>query len=327
MKIQLEKQFPDCSKVVFEVSPPVFDDLLKGFDTSIDDGVYTDAREKGDGMQRALMLAILQTYCAYRREREDDSSKFFVFFIDEAELHLHPTAQRNLKKALLEIADAGDQVFINTHSSVLVVDDDERQSLFKVEKIARETAVGPVAQAGKPFVVYELLGGSPADLLLPRNFLIVEGRSEVEFLSRVFGRHYVDRPLLQLKHANGDMVQQRRSFAAVKTAFRALETSIYVERMVILCDRQNDCAQVDRFKQDYPALEPNGQLHESPVGSIEEAYPAPWRKTAAEAAVMSGDDKVELARAAGDGISREAFEGEMPSFHATLERAWVLAFA
>ena len=45
-------------------------------------GGLQDASEKGDGMQRALMLAILQTYCAFRREKGDDSSKYFLFFID-----------------------------------------------------------------------------------------------------------------------------------------------------------------------------------------------------------------------------------------------------
>ncbi|MBL7756810.1 MAG: AAA family ATPase, partial [Chitinophagaceae bacterium] len=60
VKVHLEKQFPDTTKVKFEVTAPVFDDLLKNFETSIDDGIETSAEEKGDGMQRALMLAIIQ---------------------------------------------------------------------------------------------------------------------------------------------------------------------------------------------------------------------------------------------------------------------------
>lgn len=78
VKIHLEKQFPDTSKVKFEVAAPVFDDLLKNFSTSIDDGVETSAEEKGDGMQRALMLAIIQAYADYRREH-DEMGKSFLF--------------------------------------------------------------------------------------------------------------------------------------------------------------------------------------------------------------------------------------------------------
>ncbi len=184
VKTYLEKQFPDCTKVKFEVAPPIFEDLLKNFDTEIDDGIVTPASEKGDGMQRALMLAILQAYADFRKER-DDIGKSFIFFIDEAELHLHPTAQRNLKNVLLDLSIKGDQVFINTHSSVLVVDEHEEQKIFKVEKIEKETFISPLKELDKPNVIFELLGGSPGDLLLPNNFLIVEGKSEIEFLTRV----------------------------------------------------------------------------------------------------------------------------------------------
>lgn len=327
VKVELEKQFPDCSKVVFEVSPPQFDDLLKSFDTSIDDGVYTDAREKGDGMQRALMLAILQTYCAYRREQEDDQAKYFLFFIDEAELHLHPTAQRHLKKALLSLAEAGDQVFINTHSSVLVVDDHDQQAIFKVEKADRRTSVIPVDEKAKPFVVYELLGGSPADLLLPRNFFIVEGRSELEFFTRIFSRLYADQSPLQLIPANGDVLQARRAFSSVRTAYQALETSIYSQRLVILFDQQSDDRQLGDFRRAFPHLQANDQLHELDVGSLEEAYPLRWRRTAAQVRGMDGSAKLALAREVGDAITQAEFEAEMPIVHAALTRAWDLAFA
>lgn len=326
VQVQLEKQFPDCTRVVFEVTPPVFDDLLKSFDTSIDDGVYTDAREKGDGMQRALMLAILQTYCAHRREQEHDSSKFFAFFIDEAELHLHPSAQRKLKNALLEIARGGDQVFINTHSSVLVVDEDDIQSLFRVEKVEKKTAVTPVSPAGKPSVVYELLGGSPADLLLPRNILIVEGMSEVEFLNRLVHRFYGDKPVVQIVPAPGDVTAARRAFAHIVHAHRHLSGSIYGNRLSILVDRQVDRGPIERFKVQFPHLDANGQLTELALGSLEESYPEPWKRTQSQVQGMTGELKVVLAREVGESIDREQFEGEMAEYYKTLERCWDQAF-
>lgn len=92
VKVHLQQQFPDCSKVSFEISEPAFDDLLKNFDTTIDDGIETPADQKGDGMQRALMLAIIKTYADHRKKT------------GEAELHLHPSAQRQLKEVLLSLA-------------------------------------------------------------------------------------------------------------------------------------------------------------------------------------------------------------------------------
>src|SRR3989338_5529590 len=236
VRVCLEKQFPDCSKIVFEVAEPVFEDLLKNFDTSIDDGVYTDADEKGDGMQRALMLAIIQTYADFRREHEE-TSKFFLFFIDEGELHLHPTAQRKLKNALFDLSHGGDQIFLNTHSSVLVSDEADGQTIYKVEKIDKQTDITPIKEEEKPQVVYELLGGSPADLLLPSNFLVVDGKSEYEFISRVISRFYSDQKPVQIIYAEGDHGRQRESMESINKAFVPLHASpVYKERLVILCD-------------------------------------------------------------------------------------------
>jgi len=325
VKLYLEKQFPDCSKVVFEVGEPVFEDLLKKFDTSIDDGVYTDADEKGDGMQRALMLAIIQVYAEFRRLHEE-TSKFFLFFIDEGELHLHPTAQRKLKNALLELAKGGDQVFINTHSSVLVVDEHEEQTIFKVEKINRETNIAPIDAVEKPYVIYELLGGSPADLLLPKNFLIVEGRSDLIFLNKIIPRHYSSEPSIQIIPADGDLAQTERSFNAIEQVFKPLETSIYKETVVIFVDKQPNPDRLNTFLNNHLHLKSKNQFFESTIKSLEEYYPPPWQKTSSDLENMSGDDKCNLANTAGENISKEDFESKMPKLFEALKQCWKLAY-
>jgi putative ATP-dependent endonuclease of the OLD family len=63
----LKEQFPDCTNISFNVKEPSFDELLKNYETELDDGVITRADEKGDGMQRALMLSIIKTHADYRR--------------------------------------------------------------------------------------------------------------------------------------------------------------------------------------------------------------------------------------------------------------------
>lgn len=327
VKLYLEKQFPDCYKVVFEVSPPVFEDLLKHFDTSIDDGVYTNADEKGDGMQRALMLAIIQVYADFRRKHED-TSKFFLFFIDEGELHLHPTAQRKLKNALLDLAKGGDQIFINTHSSVLVSDDNENQTIFKVEKIDRITSINPIAKNEKPYIVYDLLGGSPADLLLPRNFLIVEGKSELEFLTRIIGRFYSSKPTIQIIQANGDLKQAERSINAIEQLFNPLEKSLYKDKVIIIFDKPNNPATLEQFFTNHPGLKTNNQVFELTVGNIEEYYPNQngWQKTARQIDAMSGSQKVSNARNVGNAITQKQFESDMKIVFDAIQKCWKLAY-
>jgi putative ATP-dependent endonuclease of the OLD family len=329
--IYIAKQFPDCTEVTFKIAEPAFEDLLKGCTTEVNDGILTDASEKGDGMQRALMLAILQTYADFRK-KDEATGKNFIFFIDEAELHLHPTAQRKLKEALRDISTKGDQVFINTHSSVLVADDFPEQSIFRVEKCDRKSAIQQVSSRSKPEIFYELLGGSPADLLLPRNFLIVEGRSDLLFLSTVIGRFYSTMPPFQIVFSEGDIEKQRKSMDAINTLFLPLFTSpVYRDRLVILCDApatDKSTRDFTTFTAAYPALSSNSQLFILGTTSIEESYPAPFTKTAAEIIELEKHrgTKAQLAEHVGKQITQLQFETEMPIVKAALDRCWALSF-
>lgn len=328
VKSHIEQQFPDCTSVTFNVVEPMFEDLLKNFEINLNDGIDTKADAKGDGMQRALMVAIIKAYSDYRRESEE-LGKNFLFLIDEAELHLHPTAQRQLKAALLQLARNGDQVLINTHSSVLIADNPSDQSVFEVHKTDCVTAIVPASESSKPQIIFELLGGSPADLYFPCNFLITEGRTEFIILNSVINRFYSDKPRLQIIFARGDIEQQRKSMEAIIVAFTPLyQTPIYQDRLVILCDKPNAQQQkdFDAFKVSFPKLEPNDQLLTLPHGSIEECYPTPWKKTTDEVKALTGRQKTDLASEVAAGITQEQFESEMPEVYAALLSAWNKAY-
>lgn len=320
----LKKQFPDCAEVEFMVQEPAFEDLLKNFRTEVDDGVTTTAEEKGDGMQRALMLAIIKTYADQRRD--DALGRSFIFFIDEAELHLHPTAQRQLKQALLELADGHDQVFINTHSSVLLADNHDQQSLFRVAKEAQgETQIARISSAlTKHEVIFELLGGSPADILLPANFLIVEGPSEAEFLKGVISRHYSDKVEIQVLAATGDDERQRQIVTAVENLLATLERRpIYREKLTVLFDKpdgEDKERRFQAFKESRHHRNANDQLFVLPVNGLEDYYPTALRAT------TPLEKKVKLARFMGANITKEDFETQMPVVFHALTHCWANAY-
>ncbi len=323
VRVNLEKQFPDCTKVKFEVTQPVFEDLLKNFETSVDDGIETLASEKGDGMQRALMLAIIQAYAEFRKQNED-IGKSFLFFIDEAELHLHPTAQRKLKNVLLELCEGLDQVFINTHSSVLVADSHCKQYIFKVEKINKQTQIELADEADKAYIVFELLGGSPADLLLPNNFLIVEGASELELLTAVVKRFYADKPRIQVIGANGDTDQAERTINAIEQAYKPFGKSLYGNKVIILCDKPSEVRKggVEDFKLRHKEIVKNNQIHFLPTCTLEEHYPAPWKRTAEEEDCMNGHKKKQLGKRVGKEISQAQFENDLKIIFDALNECW-----
>lgn len=342
------KQFPDCKEVIFDVKSPEFSDLLKNFNASIDDGTLTEASEKGDGMQRALMLAIIQTYADYRRENE--SIKNFVFLIDEAELHLHPTAQRSLKSALVELAEDGDQILITTHSSVLISDDLDntsiKQKIFKIEKNNHVSEITEQKKSDKQDIVYDLLGGSPADLLMPRNFLIVEGESEYRFLKLIIDRFYISKPEIKIIKAFGDIDQAGKAIGAIEKVFTPISESLYADKCIIMMDAlANSSMQTsfNEFKVRFQdSLNPNEQVFFLPVNSIEQYYPIAkteqilpennhlhvpkWKRNESEVKSMEGHQKIKLARSVGTYIEPSQFEQEMQEIKNALEACWDKSF-
>lgn len=122
-----------------EVSPPDIEDVFKAnTQVWIDDGVKTDIRRKGHGLQRALTFALVKVIAdrhhalkiASDRPRSSSNSNFFI--LEEPELYLHPQAQRALLETLRELAETDFQVFVCTHSSSLV--DIERYSSIGIVK-------------------------------------------------------------------------------------------------------------------------------------------------------------------------------------------------
>ena len=216
-------------------------------------------------------------------------------------------------------------MLINTHSSVLVSDNHPKQSLFRVWKKDLATSIDTISQSDKPQVIYELLGGSPADLLFPNNFVIVEGQSDFELLTKVIRRHYLEKPRLQIIYASGDNTQQERSMNAINTVFVPLsQTPVYKDRLVLLCDKPGPQREADfkKFRASYSGMKDGEQVFVLDTEAIEESYPSPWKKSSAEVKAMTGKDKVELASTVGGNISKEQFESEIPKVFGALKKAW-----
>ncbi|CAN7767517.1 ATP-binding protein [Variovorax sp. LjRoot175] len=323
VRTHLALQFPDCTALEFKVEIPPFEDFLKGYTTTVDDGVATNADAKGDGMQRALMLAIIKAHADARRH--DALGKAFLFFIDEAELHLHPTAQRQLKSALSSLADGVDQVFITTHSSVFLSDTHPHQVEFVVEKDDGATTVQRMTPRDRTRAVYELLGGSPTDLLLPANFLIVEGQSEATFLEIVCSRHYPEKPRIHIVAADGDDERQAQYLAAVMKAYVPLgDSPIYKTRAVLMFDAPTGpekAARLETFLNHHPHIRDNERAHTLPTLGLEDYYPAALREQFAAL-----KQKVKLAKMMGKSVTRESFEADMPVAFTALTKCWGLAY-
>jgi CRISPR-associated exonuclease Cas4 len=113
--------------VHLRIEPPAVQNLVEeSVRLDLDDGLRTPAEEKGHGLQRATIFALLRAWAktlrgGQPREQEEltprKASESAIFAIEEPELFLHPQAQRQLAQALEGIAGSPDhQVFVCTHS-------------------------------------------------------------------------------------------------------------------------------------------------------------------------------------------------------------------
>lgn len=105
--------------VKFNFGLPELDNFFKtGQILLLDNGVETEVSEKGTGMQRALAMALIQLY-ANSNQVDRGGAKPILFFIDEPETFLHPSAQDKLIESLKKISKMS-QVFVITHSPYLL---------------------------------------------------------------------------------------------------------------------------------------------------------------------------------------------------------------
>lgn len=133
-----------------EIIPPEIDEIFKvGATVWVDDGIRTDVSRKGQGLQRALIFALVRSLAGLTREdapltasssesepsgRQTSRSTYFI--LEEPELYLHPQAQRELFESLAHLVGGGSQVVICTHSSAFVSLDH-----YKSICIVRKTSV------------------------------------------------------------------------------------------------------------------------------------------------------------------------------------------
>ncbi|UQF79589.1 MAG: ATP-binding protein [Actinomyces graevenitzii] len=85
---------------------------------------------KGTGMQRAFMLALLQVVA----ETSDNAHSGTVYGLDEPETWLHPRAQAQLSHALSKLSTNGRQILIFSHSPYMLKNIDADKDLVYIVK-------------------------------------------------------------------------------------------------------------------------------------------------------------------------------------------------
>ncbi|MEI6258468.1 MAG: ATP-dependent endonuclease [Deltaproteobacteria bacterium] len=111
--------FSGCDlEIKFET--PTLEVLLSAPKLYVDDGFRNSVENKGHGLQRAVIFAILRRYAEYMTSAPDGKKRNLILAVEEPELYMHPQAQRTIRRVFRKIAEGGDQILFSTHSSLLV---------------------------------------------------------------------------------------------------------------------------------------------------------------------------------------------------------------
>lgn len=90
--------------------------LVKTSFSSGNDGVEVPLSSRGDGFRRITMMA----YFEYLAESSSTDSSNIIFGFEEPETFLHPAAQEQLYSKFIDLACNGYELFVTTHSPIIV---------------------------------------------------------------------------------------------------------------------------------------------------------------------------------------------------------------
>jgi predicted ATP-dependent endonuclease of OLD family len=163
----------DTDKLDFFFAPFDTLDFYKALDLRVREGDFTiSATELGEGIQNALVLAILQAF-------EERRKQGAILLIEEPEMFLHPQMQRSLYKTLGQIGKTN-QVIYTTHSPHFVTVPDYHEVLL-VRKDGEGTNVRPsdlATDTKRREKLLKELDPERNELFFATRLLIVEGDTE-----------------------------------------------------------------------------------------------------------------------------------------------------
>ena len=170
------------------------DIFAKGISIKIDDGVLTDVLDKGHGMQRCLVFALLQLLMQSKRSNgNSETPRPILLAIEEPELYIHPHSQRlifNVLKEFSGVKDDGqsigsDQVLYTTHSPAFIeIGNYERIAVLRKSPvegtIVKQCSVGILGnmEEKKGFKLLTSFGLKHNELFFARHVILVEGAED-----------------------------------------------------------------------------------------------------------------------------------------------------
>lgn len=189
----VKRLMPSVKGISLNVDVEASKDIFsQGVTIKVDDGVLTDVLDKGNGMQRSLIFALLQMLIESGRAKEGAvAGRSIILAIEEPELYIHPHCQRLVFGVLKGFAGVdkegepteNDQVLYTTHAPAYVeIAHYERVAVVRKSDMGVGTKVqqckagilgSPEEKAG--FKLLTSFGLEHNEVFFARDVILVEG--------------------------------------------------------------------------------------------------------------------------------------------------------
>lgn len=190
-----EEFMGEFSSVVPSVRFELPDEEVIGKEMKIDldDGHNSEVEQKGHGLQRATLLALLRVLAKHGGRYQDRPSP--IFLIGEIETFLHPYAQKLLAKALQELVDRY-QILTSTHSPFII----SPANITGYRRVIKDSSLGAKIRAldvaGLDLNKIELHLEKRGNLegLFADRIILIEGKHDEECYERMRKAFNIDYP-------------------------------------------------------------------------------------------------------------------------------------
>lgn len=182
--------------------------------------------------------------------------RFSVILVDEPEMGLSPRIQAVLARFLYDKEHRQQfcphlrQLYIATHSH-LFLDRGVFSNNYVVSKAGNVISVKPVQSVGDFHQLqFNMLGNELESIFLPSAIVIVEGDSDVTFMTKVAQLHIPDRKVAIVRAGGDGEVQNKLN--VLREAFGDLTTSPYRDRLFVVLDKKHSLSAARIEKQGVP---------------------------------------------------------------------------
>jgi len=168
------------AQVNFTVAEKISDLIINK--TTADGDIRLDSQ--GEGIKRQILFSFLK-WASKKGIADEDATKRFIWCFDEPEVHLYPSAQRELYTIISDLAKSNYQVFLGTHSTIFV----NRSKLTDIYRVKLNEKYSEILKCTSVDDVHDILGVKNSDILFFDKFIAVEGESEDILIPHFYKLH------------------------------------------------------------------------------------------------------------------------------------------